>query len=235
MNGGIAFNQALIAAQSEMPAVEKTAKANYGMYATLDSLIAKTRPILNKHGLAILQFPSITDGQPTLTTVILHGESGGHMEYTMPLLLGKTTMQDLGSAITYAKRYAWSAALGIAADDDDDGTVASPTNQPRARRGAEPEPEPEEADPAAITYLTELLVAEGVDPATIAKGFTAARRANRGALHPDWVSAKIQAAIARQDAEVESETVTSRYSDEQPDVEDATVSLPEPVEASEPV
>lgn len=115
-----------------MPVVEKTKKANYGMYATLDSLILKTRPILNAHGLAIIQFPaSSPSGEPVLRTILCH-ESGEQVSADMPLFVVRQDMQQLGSAITYAKRYAWSAALGIAADDDDDGTAASPANQPGA-------------------------------------------------------------------------------------------------------
>lgn len=119
---------ALLAAQKEMPAVEKTAKANYGMYATLDHLIAKTRPVLNKHGLAVVQFPAVSDlGQPLLRTILVHGATGQMLEADMPLLLpdDKKGMQALGAAITYARRYALSAALGIAAEDDDDGASAT--------------------------------------------------------------------------------------------------------------
>lgn len=124
---------ALVKAQASMPAVDKTAKANYGMYATLDHLIAKTRPVLNDNGLAIVQFPAVSDlGQPTLRTILVHS-SGEQLSADMPLFVPRQDMQNLGSAITYAKRYAWSAVLGIAADDDDDGTVASPDNQPAAK------------------------------------------------------------------------------------------------------
>lgn len=124
--------EALVAAQADMVPVEKTAQANYGKYATLDSLISKTRPILNAHGLAIVQFPAVSElGQPVLRTILSH-QSGEQMSADMPLFLPSQNMQQLGSAITYAKRYAWSAALGIAADEDDDGTHASPDNQPAA-------------------------------------------------------------------------------------------------------
>jgi uncharacterized protein (DUF3820 family) len=116
---------ALISAQSEMPAVEKTARANYGMYATLDHIIAKTRSVLNKHGLSIVQFPVVTDtGGPGLKTTILHS-SGESVSAITPLILVKQDMQSLGSAITYARRYAWASALGISAEADDDGAYAT--------------------------------------------------------------------------------------------------------------
>jgi hypothetical protein len=122
--------EALAAAQADMPAVEPNAVNPHfrSKFVSLDYLIAKTRPVLNLHGLSLTQWPSTSDiGQPTLTTRLTH-VSGEAIENTMPLLLGKQDMQGLGAAITYARRYAWSAALGIAADEDDDGNQASTTN-----------------------------------------------------------------------------------------------------------
>lgn len=131
---------ALVEAQKQMPGVEKTATAVYGKYATLDSLIEKTRPVLNDNGLAIVQFPAVSElGQPVLRTVILHAESSEQLTADTPLFLQKQDMQGLGSAITYARRYAWAAALGIATDTDDDGQHASQkTAAPNPVAAAEP-------------------------------------------------------------------------------------------------
>ena len=52
----------------------------------------------------------------------------------MPLILAKQDMQALGSAITYARRYAWAAALGIAADEDDDHQAASDRSETQPAR-----------------------------------------------------------------------------------------------------
>jgi hypothetical protein len=112
---------ALIAAQADMPAVEPNATNPHykSRFVTLDHLIAKTRPTLTKHGLAIMQFPSQLDGAPALTTRLVH-LSGEAVEDTMPLVLAKQDMQGLGGALTYARRYAWSAVLGISSEEDDD-------------------------------------------------------------------------------------------------------------------
>jgi len=48
----------------------------------------------------------------------------------LKLPMGKVTAQGAGSAVTYARRYSLCAALGIAAEDDDDGNAA--TEQPKA-------------------------------------------------------------------------------------------------------
>lgn len=124
MTGALAA--ALVQAQAAMPAVEAD-KVNphfKSKFVSLDHLIAKTRPVLNKHGLAITQAPTHLEGQPALQTMILH-ESGESLVSVMPLLVAKSDMQALGSAVTYAKRYAWSAACGISADEDDDGESAA--------------------------------------------------------------------------------------------------------------
>lgn len=124
---------ALVLAQAEMPPVPKTKEVKVATrtggeftykYATLDDLIAATLPVLNRHGLAIVQLPAQTEtGMPGLRTVIVH-ESGEELSATMPLSPGNG-MQELGSAITYMRRYAWSAALGIASEHDDDGQASS--------------------------------------------------------------------------------------------------------------
>lgn len=116
---------ALVAAQAEMPAVDKTGRGNFGTYATLDHLIALTRPVLNKHGLSIMQLPVVSElGQPMLRTIIRH-ESGESVVADAPLFLPKQDMQALGSAITYARRYGWASACGVASEHDDDGDSAS--------------------------------------------------------------------------------------------------------------
>lgn len=126
--------QALVAAQAEMKAVEPDAvNPHYKTkFVSLDNLIAKTRPVLNKHGLAIVQLPATNDhGLPVLRTILIHGPTGDRIMADSPLILGRNDMQGLGAAITYARRYAWAAALGIASEEDDDGNSAVPA-KPKA-------------------------------------------------------------------------------------------------------
>jgi hypothetical protein len=124
-----ALAEALVAAQAELPtALKRDADGEVNgrayKYMTLDRLIESTRPILQAHGLAIVQFPSLVErGEqgvvPTLATTLLH-TSGEMVEFATPLYLTEKTMQGLGSAITYARRYAWQSVLGIAAEEDTD-------------------------------------------------------------------------------------------------------------------
>lgn len=93
-------------------------------YSPLDTVLNTVRPILSKHGLSIIQAPS-GDGESIIVATTLLHSSGEWMEFpNLVLKADKATAQGAGSAITYARRYALSAILGISSEDDDDGNVA---------------------------------------------------------------------------------------------------------------
>lgn len=117
---------ALVEAQSKMPAVPKTKTNPFfkSKYADLSSVVETVEPVIANVGLAVAQFVSHDGASTTLKTFLMH-TSGQWMGDEMVLHLGKSTPQDQGSAITYARRYAYCAALGIVSDDDDDGNAAS--------------------------------------------------------------------------------------------------------------
>lgn len=141
--------QALVAAQKDMPKVEKDGRNPHfrSEFVTLDNLLDHVRPVLNKHGIAVVQLPAEIGGAPALTTTLIHGATGETIAATMPLVLAKNDMQGVGAAITYARRYMLAAALGIAEGEDDDGNQAS-TPSPKAatpsRAATPPTPEPEQ-------------------------------------------------------------------------------------------
>lgn len=96
-------------------------------YAELSDFIDMARPGLAKHGLAVIQ-PAIIDGDgfAVVQTELHHGESEQWMSTLMYLRPEKPDVKGKGSAITYARRYAYAAILGItSAKDDDDGTAAA--------------------------------------------------------------------------------------------------------------
>lgn len=93
-------------------------------YAPLETVLNTVRPILSKHGLSVVQAPSTEGNNITIATTLIH-ESGEYMEFPpLSLKMDKVTAQGAGSAITYARRYAISAILGISSEDDDDGNIA---------------------------------------------------------------------------------------------------------------
>jgi len=90
-------------------------------YASLANILDTIQKPLSESGLAITQFPD----ECSLTTLIVHAESGEWMEssYTMPVAK-QNDPQAMGSAITYARRYALGSILNLNIDDDDDGEKA---------------------------------------------------------------------------------------------------------------
>lgn len=116
--------------QGEIGSVEKDGKNPFfkSKYATLENIINTVKPVLGKHGLSYAQFPS---GEG-LTTVLMH-TSGQWIAQDAKITIKEQTPQGQGSAITYMRRYALSAALGIATEEDDDGNAASvPVKKPIA-------------------------------------------------------------------------------------------------------
>lgn len=105
-------------------------------YATLESVIDSTKSALLEHGIVVIQ--GMND--QALTTRLQH-TSGEFIESDTQILLQRQDMQGLGSAITYARRYALAAMMNIT-QQDDDGNAAS--GNPVLRTAA-----PAKAKPAA--------------------------------------------------------------------------------------
>lgn len=123
-----AVANALTAAQSELKNPYNKADNPYfkSKYAPLHNILNDVRPVLAKHGLSVIQRPATSeDGSVGVETMILHN-SGQYIVFEpFYMKLAKNDPQAAGSAITYARRYALNAVLGIAGEDDDDGNEAS--------------------------------------------------------------------------------------------------------------
>jgi hypothetical protein len=117
------ISAAFVAAQAELvnPHKNKTVKTGAFSfdYADLASILDQVRPVLARHGLAISQSIGGEHGVVTVTTT-LHHTSGESIQWgPLPGPAGPD-WKTLGGAITYARRYALTAALGLSADDDKD-------------------------------------------------------------------------------------------------------------------
>ncbi len=130
---------ALVKAQAEMPAAKFNATNPFfkSKYADLGSVIETARPVLAKHGLAILQ-PVISSGNGRIgiRTMVIH-ESGEFIssDVYIPVLdeKGKSLVQSAGSIISYLRRYSLSSTLGIYADEDTDANSGKKEEKPKAR------------------------------------------------------------------------------------------------------
>jgi hypothetical protein len=129
---------AFVKALSAMDDIPRTEKVSAGpmkySFAPLNVVLDAIRPALRDNGLAISQTPSTGEG---VTTTVFH-ESGQWLSFE-PLLIHPAggTPQNVGSAISYARRYALLSILGLATEDDD-GSAASvhtaPIEDPVAAR-----------------------------------------------------------------------------------------------------
>jgi hypothetical protein len=119
--------KALAAFQSEVKQPEKDGNNPHfkSKYVTLDGTVKAIHECAPKHGLSYTQMPVSTENGVGVITVIFHS-SGQFIEFEPFILpLDKKTAQGVGSALTYSKRYALSAAFGIVSDVDDDGNEAT--------------------------------------------------------------------------------------------------------------
>lgn len=92
-------------------------------YADLSELLRVVNAACRGKGLWVHHDVKWTDNQPTgVCTVIEHGTQRVETALVPVPLMGKP--QEVGSAITYAKRYSLAMAFGLAADEDDDGEEA---------------------------------------------------------------------------------------------------------------
>ncbi len=116
--------RALSQFQAKMGKVNKDATNPFfnSKYATLSNILETIKTPLFESGLSFTQFPT---GQNGLTTVLMHAESGEYMQTDYFMNPLKSDPQAQGSAISYMRRYALAAVLGLNIDDDDDANTAT--------------------------------------------------------------------------------------------------------------
>lgn len=123
---------ALSKAQGSFIHAKKDTKNEFfrSQYADLASVIDAAKKPLSENGLAVTQIVDTdSDGLMYLETMLMHS-SGEWISGRYPIRPVKTDPQAVGSAITYARRYAFSALTGIAADDDDGNAASQADKKP---------------------------------------------------------------------------------------------------------
>lgn len=134
---------ALVAFQASAPSINKGRTAmietksggSYSYtYADLSDIWESIREPLKASGLAVTQaLTGGSDGYMGIRTTVWH-ESGQCVSDTVQIAVTSRTPQEVGSQITYFKRYALSAVLGLSTEDDDDGAAASRSRHAEPKR-----------------------------------------------------------------------------------------------------
>jgi len=135
--------------QAEVQDAGKDTKAYNYSYAKLDQIFDIIRPLLGKHGLCFTQPATVEENQVIVETWIIH-KSGQYFKSKLCMSAnfeakGANSLQKIGMAISYAKRYSIMSALGCCQKDDDDD-AQSLNEKPQAPRYEQKEQKPARAD-----------------------------------------------------------------------------------------
>lgn len=129
--------RAMLKVQSDLqPALKDRENTfSHSRYATLNSVMEACRDALISNGIWLAQYPvPVEAGHMGLVTKLTHAESGQWQSSLMVMPLPKADPQGYGSAMTYSRRYALSALIGIVTEEDDDGVGAGAETVQRPRR-----------------------------------------------------------------------------------------------------
>lgn len=135
------MHEKLLAIQQEIGAIKKDSKNPFfkSSYFDINSLLAEVKPILNKHGVVLLQALTNLDGKPALDTALVFDDNS-KLTSIVPLP-NLEDAQKMGGAITYYRRYALQSLLALEAEDDDGETAVG-----RPTKKAYPQPKDEGID-----------------------------------------------------------------------------------------
>lgn len=113
---------------------DRTNPAFKSSYADLASVWDACRAALSANGLSVSQHPGrLEDGSATVTTILLH-KSGQHISSVCAALPRDQSPAAVGSVVTYLRRYALAAAVGVAPEDDDGQAASHATPNPQPQR-----------------------------------------------------------------------------------------------------
>lgn len=115
------LNTALVNAIAETKDVhaDSTNPFHKNKYASLGAHLEAIKPIFQKHGLAILQFPTSSEKAIGVNTIIVH-TSGASIEESICIPVADNVKgQEAGAIISYLRRYALASVAGVATEDDD--------------------------------------------------------------------------------------------------------------------
>lgn len=113
---------ALAKAQGQIEGAKKSSSNPFfkSKYADLAECWNTCREALTANEISVIQMPEEINenGRLNITTMLAHS-SGQYISSTLTMTITKLDPQAIGSAITYGRRYALAAMVGLAQEDDD--------------------------------------------------------------------------------------------------------------------
>ena len=134
---------ALSLARADIQAIRKEARNDFisdrsakdVRYATIDNVLEEALPALRAKGISVVQRPEVTDGTTVrLETILTHWESGEWISGTLVMRPTKPHAQELGSCMTYARRYSLVAMLCLEQEDDDGNRASAGEHRKKGQR-----------------------------------------------------------------------------------------------------
>lgn len=178
--------EALSKAQAEIESASKARQGYNYQYADLNDTWDVAREPLTKNGLCVVQHPIVMNGVMVLQTTLGH-KSGQWIRSELVLDPADSKPQTLGSMLTYYRRYALSAIVGVCADKDDDGEAA----QVAASKN-ESMNDAQKISPAQLTNIKNLLSGDETIASKILKDIRLKSFADLPVHGYDFVIRKIQ-------------------------------------------
>lgn len=151
---------ALAKAQGEMSSAAKDCKGYNYKYADLASVWGACRDPLSRNELAVTQIETHTENGEILLTILGHS-SGQWISSSMAIRVkpsGKTNeLQERGSVLTYLRRYALSAIVGVAPAEDDDGSTGNSFTSQPVKPATQAQPSAQRINATQVLEITGLL------------------------------------------------------------------------------
>jgi hypothetical protein len=153
------ISAALVKAQAEMGNAKKESTNPFfnKKYADLNAIREAVLPVLNKHGIAVIQ-PTIVGENNNyrnyVKTILLH-ESGEYISGLTEIVCSRPNdAQAHGSGLTYARRYGLQSIVNVGADDDDGNSASQPVKVKESLKESKPLPSlPESKADSVVDFL----------------------------------------------------------------------------------
>lgn len=174
----------------EVEVVTRTGKNYKFSYAPLEEIIAACRPVLAKHGLGFYHNVEPAENGSQVNCVLFHS-SGQSVVGCSMAIPSQESIQEFGSALTYARRYTLQCALGVSAEDDDDGNHSCGGNAKTVsekKNGSAKQP-PKQTEPAkdAIYAAAEKGLAKAVQEGNTPEVLRIFGKAQEGVAKNDYL------------------------------------------------